>query len=83
MILDRPPAAGASPGQSALAVQPGQARTAAAIQASDLVKTYPGDIRALDGISLTVEPGTIFGLLGPNGAGKSTTPIIRRTRSGE
>jgi ABC-2 type transport system ATP-binding protein len=43
-----------------------------AIDAADLVKTY-GDTRAVDGISLRVEPGQIFGLLGPNGAGKSTT----------
>ena len=37
----------------------------------DLSKTYPGGVRALDGVSLTIEPG-MFGLLGPNGAGKST-----------
>ncbi len=81
MILDRPPAAGASPGQPAPAVQPGQPGSEAAIQASDLVKTYPGDVRALDGISLMVEPGTIFGLLGPNGAGKSTTVKVLTTLS--
>src|SRR4051794_16509854 len=44
----------------------------AAIEAVDLRKTY-GDVTALDGLSLSVESGTIFGLLGPNGAGKSTT----------
>jgi ABC-2 type transport system ATP-binding protein len=81
VILDRPPAAGASPGQPAPAVQPGQPGSEAAIQASDLVKTYPGDVRALDGISLMVEPGTIFGLLGPNGAGKSTTVKVLTTLS--
>jgi ABC-2 type transport system ATP-binding protein len=53
----------------------------AAIEAVDLVKTYPNDIRALDGISLAVEAGTIFGLLGPNGAGKSTTVKILTTLS--
>lgn len=37
----------------------------------NLSKTYPGGVRALDDISLTIEPG-MFGLLGPNGAGKST-----------
>ena len=37
----------------------------------ELSKTYPGGVRALDGVSLTIEPG-MFGLLGPNGAGKST-----------
>src|SRR6266508_4094437 len=38
-----------------------------AIEASNLRKTYPGDVLALDGLSFTVEAGTIFGLLGPNG----------------
>jgi ABC-2 type transport system ATP-binding protein len=52
-----------------------------AIEASDLVKTYPPDVRALDGLSLSVRPGTIFGLLGPNGAGKSTTVRILTTLS--
>src|SRR5690349_5948372 len=54
---------------------------ASAIRALDLVKTYPGHVRALDGLSLEVEPGTIFGLLGPNGAGKSTTVKILTTLS--
>jgi ABC-2 type transport system ATP-binding protein len=49
------------------------------IEARDLTKTYPGDVRALDGISFNVDPGTIFGLLGPNGAGKSTTVKVLTT----
>jgi len=44
----------------------------AAIAIRDLQKTYQGGKRALDGISLEVPRGGIFGLLGPNGAGKST-----------
>jgi ABC-2 type transport system ATP-binding protein len=43
------------------------------IEASELVKTYPPEIRAVEGVSLSIPAGTIFGLLGPNGAGKSTT----------
>jgi ABC-2 type transport system ATP-binding protein len=52
-----------------------------AIAAEGLVKTYPGDVRALDGLDLTVPAGTIFALLGPNGAGKSTTVRILTTLS--
>jgi len=44
----------------------------AAIRVEGLHKFY-GSVRALDGLDLTVEPGTIFGFLGPNGAGKTTT----------
>ncbi len=46
--------------------------TAAAISIADLEKTYAGGKKALDGVSLDVPQGGIFGLLGPNGAGKST-----------
>jgi ABC-2 type transport system ATP-binding protein len=52
-----------------------------AIEANDLIKTYPPDVRALNGLSLAVRSGTIFGLLGPNGAGKSTTVRILTTLS--
>jgi ABC-2 type transport system ATP-binding protein len=46
----------------------------AIIQVEDLVKVFPGKVpvRALDGLSLTVERGSVYGLLGPNGAGKTT-----------
>jgi ABC-2 type transport system ATP-binding protein len=44
----------------------------AAISIVDLQKTYKGGKRALDGVSIDVPRGGIFGLLGPNGAGKST-----------
>jgi ABC-2 type transport system ATP-binding protein len=43
-----------------------------ALACRDLVKTFDGT-RALDGLSVGVEAGTIFGLLGPNGSGKTTT----------
>ncbi|MFC9909292.1 ATP-binding cassette domain-containing protein [Streptomyces sp. NPDC059862] len=52
---------------------------APAVEARQLVKTYPGDVTALGGLDITVEPGTVFGLLGPNGAGKSTTVKILTT----
>lgn len=43
-----------------------------AVQAEELTKKF-GDFVAVDGVSFTVERGTIFGFLGPNGAGKTTT----------
>jgi ABC-2 type transport system ATP-binding protein len=52
----------------------GEAVTAA-IQATGLVKRY-GELEAVRGIDLEVQPGEIFGFLGPNGAGKSTTISI-------
>src|SRR5215475_12380078 len=44
-----------------------------AVEADQLVKIYPGDVHAVDGISFSVPTGEAFGLLGPNGAGKTTT----------
>ncbi|MCC6741579.1 MAG: ABC transporter ATP-binding protein [Planctomycetia bacterium] len=43
-----------------------------AIETESLTKDY-GAFRALDALTLVVQPGEIFGLLGPNGAGKTTT----------
>ncbi|MGE5224951.1 MAG: ATP-binding cassette domain-containing protein [Omnitrophica WOR_2 bacterium] len=43
-----------------------------AIRTENLSKFY-GRVKALDGLTLNVEPGTVYGFLGPNGAGKSTT----------
>ena len=42
-----------------------------AVVAQNLTKQF-GDVRALDGFDLTVEPGQIVGLIGPNGSGKTT-----------
>ncbi len=50
-----------------------------AIEAVDLVKVFKGGVRAVDGLSLEVEAGTVFGLLGPNGAGKTTVVRILTT----
>ena len=54
-----------------------------AIEVENLVKVYTPrgrePVRAVDGLSLTVKRGDIFGLLGPNGAGKTTTLKVLNT----
>jgi ABC-2 type transport system ATP-binding protein len=53
-----------------------------AIEAEGLVKIYRSrttEVRALDGVDLAVEEGTVLGLLGPNGAGKTTAVRILAT----
>jgi ABC-2 type transport system ATP-binding protein len=44
----------------------------AILQIEGLTKTYPGGLKALDHVDLTIRKGEIFALLGPNGAGKTT-----------
>lgn len=61
--------------------EPVSKRGPTAIEACNLVKTYGGKVRALDGLTFSVEAGTVFALLGPNGAGKSTTVKILNTLS--
>jgi ABC-2 type transport system ATP-binding protein len=54
----------------------------AAIEAIGLVKVYRSgktEVRALDGVDLEVQEGTVLGLLGPNGAGKTTAVRILAT----
>src|SRR4051794_27306458 len=46
--------------------------TQPAVEIRSLAKNF-GEVRALDGLDLTVGPGEVAGFLGPNGAGKSTT----------
>jgi ABC-2 type transport system ATP-binding protein len=49
-----------------------------AIETTALVKHF-GDTRAVDGIDLRIQRGTVYGLLGPNGAGKTTTIRVLST----
>ncbi|ELZ85224.1 ABC-type transport system ATP-binding protein [Haloferax gibbonsii ATCC 33959] len=46
-----------------------------AVEATDLRKSYGSEV-ALDGVSLSIPSGTVYGFLGPNGAGKTTTMRI-------
>ncbi len=55
------------------------------IEVREVAKTYRGDVRALDGVSLAVAAGEVYGLVGPNGAGKTTllrmmTGLVAPTR---
>jgi ABC-2 type transport system ATP-binding protein len=59
----------------------------AAIDVTDVHKTYKGRVHALRGVNMRVERGEVFGLLGPNGAGKSTLvkimmTVVKPTRCG-
>ncbi|MEO9137657.1 MAG: ATP-binding cassette domain-containing protein [Jatrophihabitans sp.] len=53
--------------------------TDSAVSAENVVKSFGSDIKALDGVSLEVERGTVLGLLGPNGAGKTTMVNVLTT----
>ena len=53
-------------------------RSAPAIETEGLGRDY-GETRALDGLDLKVDPGSLVGLLGPNGAGKTTAMLLLAT----
>lgn len=61
--------------------------TAPVVQVSSLKKEYPPDVKAVDGVTFSIQKGKVFSLLGPNGAGKTTTVEIleglRAPTSGE
>lgn len=61
--------------QATAGTDPRATGTEPAVVVQDVGKRY-GDFAALDGVSLTIEPGAIFGIIGPNGAGKSTLVTI-------
>ncbi len=50
-----------------------------AIEVHELIRYFAGGVKALDGVTFTVEQGEVFGYLGRNGAGKSTTVRILTT----
>ncbi len=73
VVLAGPPlGAPLTPLTRAGTIMPGRMDASAAIEVEGLTKRYGSHV-AVDGVSLTVERGEVFGILGPNGAGKTTT----------
>ena len=62
----------ASPEAQAITVQAGVSAKDETLLAVDSILMQFGGLKALDGVSLAIKPGTIHGLIGPNGSGKST-----------
>jgi ABC-2 type transport system ATP-binding protein len=59
-------------------IGPPMAETVPAVEIRNLVKDFKTSfrrqpLRAVDGVSIRIEPGEVYGLIGPNGSGKSTT----------
>ena len=62
----------ASPEAQAITTQAGVSANNETLLAVDSILMQFGGLKALDGVSLAIKPGTIHGLIGPNGSGKST-----------
>ena len=62
----------ASPEAQAITAQAGVSANNETLLAVDSILMQFGGLKALDGVSLAIKPGTIHGLIGPNGSGKST-----------
>src|SRR5688572_20038815 len=59
-------------------IQPPMAQPVPAVEITNLVKDFKTSfrkqmLRAVDGVSIRIMPGEVYGLIGPNGSGKSTT----------
>ena len=80
-VMDRPPQdVTGQDREGPVGVAERHESTAAVIRTRGLVKRYPPDTLAVDGLDLEVCRGEFFGLLGPNGAGKTTTIGMLTTR---
>ncbi len=71
--------AGWEPGFIRSLFEPSSGSAVDAIEVADIRKSFGTAVRALDGVTFSVEAGTVFGLLGPNGAGKTTVVRILTT----
>lgn len=59
-----------------MSIEKGNKVSDSIIETRELTKTFPGDVKAVEDVSFSVEKGEIFGFLGPNGAGKTTTILM-------
>ncbi|MCX8504181.1 MAG: branched-chain amino acid ABC transporter ATP-binding protein/permease [Beijerinckiaceae bacterium] len=71
-VLDIDTALSNAPETQAITVQAASTAQADALLSVESILMQFGGLKAIDGVSLSVKPGTIHGLIGPNGSGKST-----------